>query len=385
MAEQENIPLLQGVRVVELGQFLAGPFGGVILGDMGAEVVKVEVPGRGDDGRRMGQPFDGGDALIFRDINRGKKSVAIDFQTPEGLEQLVRLIATADIVISNLRPGVVERFGIDGATLIQRFPRLVYCDLAASGHQGPMRLQPGYEPLAQAFSGLSSINGPLDGPPTRTGPSVVDLGSGMWIAISALAALRRRDMTGEGSTIRLSLLETALAWIGADVSGYLNEGRVPRRRGNAQPLLVPYDTFDTLDGPLCIAVGNDRMFDAFARSLGHAEWAAPGRYQTNATRLAHKAELAGQISALLKESPRDYWVHKLQGAGVPCSVVNTIPEMLESAQAQSLGMLTISGQTHRQSMGLPFTVNGIRPGSLAEAPVLGQHNAEIFGTPASSM
>ena len=369
---------LAGVRVVELGQFLAAPYGGMILSDLGARVVKVELPGRGDDGRRMGMPFGDGDALIFRDINRGKKSVALDFKSPQGRQAFMALVADADVVISNLRPGTVEANGIDGPALLAMFPRLVYCDLAAFGHQGPMRALPGYEPLAQAYSGLSSINGQPDGPPTRTGPSMVDLGSGMWIALSALAALRRRDATGQGAVVRLSLLETALGWISADVSGYLNEGREPVRRGNGQPLLTPYDVFGASDGPISLAVGNDAQFRQLASELGHPEWAHDPCFATNGARLAHKAQLVAQVAACLAARPRDHWVERLRAAGIPCSSVNTVPEALASPQVAALGMVRRSPVTRRGTVGLPFTIDGVRPGSELDAPALGAHNAELL-------
>ena len=369
---------LAGVRVVELGQFLAGPFGGMILADLGAEVVKVEFPGRGDDGRRMGKAFAGGDALIFRDINRGKKSVALDFKSPEGRERLLGLIGSADVVISNLRPGTVQAHGIDGPALVAMFPRLVYCDLAAFGHQGPLREQPGFEPLAQAYSGLSSVNGHADGPATRTGPSVVDLGSGMWIALSALAALRRRDRSGQGAVVKLSLLETALAWIAADVSGYLNEGREPVRRGNGQPLLTPYDVFQASDGPICLAVGNDAQFQRLASVLGFPDWAQDPELASNAARLAHKARLVDAVAQALAGHTRAHWSALLQAAGVPCSVVNSIPEALATPQVGALGMVRVSPLTQRSTVSLPFTIDGLRPGSDADSPALGAHNAEIL-------
>jgi len=370
---------LHGIRVIELGQFLSAPYGGMILSDLGAEVIKVEMPGRGDDGRRMGAAQAGGDALIFCDLNRGKKSVAVDIKSAAERERLMRLMGTADIVINNLRPGVVEACALDGPTLLQRFPRLVYCDLSAFGHEGPMRLQPGFEPLAQAFSGLSSINGYPDGGPTRTGPSIVDLGSGMWIALAALAALLRRQRDGRGSVIRLSLLETALGWISADVSGYLNEGRFPQRRGNGQPLLAPYDVFPASDGAISLAIGNDAQFRRFAAELGHPEWADAPEFATNVARIAHKAALADLIAERLKTRTRDEWIDQFQQSGVPCSKVNTIPEALESAQVASLQMVRTSPVTGRASVGLPFTMDGFRPGSLSGSPFLGVHDALLAG------
>ncbi len=365
---------LDGLRVVELGQVLSAPFGGMIFSDLGAEVIKVERPGEGDDGRRMGPHFQGGDALIFRDLNRGKASVTIDFKSPDGLHDLLALIGTADIVISNLRPGVAEAHGFDAPTLQARFPRLIYCTLSAFGHHGPMKERPGYEPLVQAFSGMASVNGYADNAPVRTGSSVVDLGSGMWIVLSALAALRRRDATGQGSVINLSLLETALTWVSSDSSSFLNEGRTPAPRGNGHPLLVPYEAFPTSDGPLMIAIGNDRQFQKFAAVLGHPGWADDPDFARNASRLANRERLVGLIRPITTGRSRAEWVSVLAGQGVPCAEFNSIPEALASEQVKALGIVNQSPQTGRQMSGLPFTVDGYRPGSPSAAPAVGEHN-----------
>jgi len=378
MSEQ-TADWLQGIRIIELGQFLSAPYGGMILSDLGAEVIKVEEPLHGDAARRMGQPFGDGDALLFRDLNRGKRSVTLDFKSESGRAALLRLVETADVVISNLRPGIVAQHGIDGPTLVARFPRLVYCDLSAFGQRGPLATLPGFEPLAQAYSGLASVNGTPDGPPLRTGPSIVDMGSGMWIAISAMAAIRKRDQTGRGAVINLSLLDTALAWISMDVSGYLNEGRIPERRANGHPLLVPYDAFPAQDGPLVIAAGNDAQFARLAKVLGHPEWATTPEYATNAARMQHKPALVARISAILRQQPRQHWTALLQQAGVPCSSYNTIPEAIASEQVKENAVIKTSTRTHRRLVGLPFTIDGCRPGSFEEAPRLGQDNG-LVGT-----
>jgi formyl-CoA transferase len=370
---------LQGIRVIELGQFLSAPYGGMILADLGAQVIKIEEPAHGDAARRMGPRFRDGDALLFRDLNRGKQSIALDFKTEQGLDALVKLIATADVVVSNLRPGIVAQQGIDGPTLTARFPRLIYCDLSAFGQSGPLSALPGFEPLAQAYSGLASVNGTPDGPPLRTGPSIVDMGSGMWIVISALAALRKRDQTGQGAVINLSLLDTALAWVTTDISGYLNEGRTPERRANGHPLLVPYDAFPAQDGPLVIAAGNDAQFARLAKALGHSEWATQPEYATNAARLQNKHALVESISLIVKEKSREHWAQLLQKVGVPCSSYNTIPEAIASAQVEQQGIIKRSAKTQRQMVGLPFTINGYRPGSIDEAPLIGQDN-ELLNT-----
>lgn len=335
----------------------------------------MERPIDGDDGRRMGPRFEGGDALIFRDLNRGKASVAIDFKSPQGLQDLLALIGTADIVTSNLRPGVAETHGFDAPAMQARFPRLIYCTLSAFGHGGPMKERPGYEPLVQAFSGMASVNGYAENAPVRTGSSVVDLGSGMWIVLSALAALRRRDATGQGSVINLSLLETALTWVSSDSSAFLNEGRTPARRGSGHPLMVPYEAFPTSDGPLMIAIGNGRQFRRFAALLGHPGWADDPGFARNSARLANRERLIGLIRPIIAGRSRAEWVSVLAGQGVPCAEFNSIPEALGSEQVRALGIVNVSAQTGRQMCSLPFTVEGHRPGSPSAAPAVGEHDA----------
>src|SRR5258707_7763530 len=228
---------LAGIRVIELGQVLAGRFAGAVFADLGAEVIKVERPDGGDDGRRIGAAFRHGDSMTFHEFNRNKKSVTIDLKSPAGVAQLEALAATADILVHNLRPGSADALGIGGARLTSLFPRLIYCEMGAFGHQGPMRLTPGYEPIMQAFAGLSSITGEPDGPPVRMGASVCDLGTGMWTVIAALAALERRQRTGRGGIVNTSLFETALMCAGPKICGYVNEGKPVERDASGDPCI----------------------------------------------------------------------------------------------------------------------------------------------------
>jgi crotonobetainyl-CoA:carnitine CoA-transferase CaiB-like acyl-CoA transferase len=375
---------LSGLRVVELGQVLAAPFGGMIFSDLGAEVIKVERPGDGDDGRRMGPSYADGDALIFGDLNRGKASVIIDFKSSKGLDELFALVGTADIVISNLRPGVAEGCGFDAASLRAQYPRLIYCTLTAFGNSGPMRERPGYEPLVQAFSGMASLNGYAQHAPVRTGSSVVDLGSGMWIVLSALAALRKRDSTGCGSTIDLSLLETALTWANTDSSSHLNEGKSPTRRGNGHPMLVPYEAFATRDGPLMIAIGNDRQFRKFAVALGRGAWGADPDFASNSARLLNRERLISMIQPIIAERSRAEWVAALASKGVPCAEFNSLPEALASEQVGAIDFISKSARTGRLMSGLPFTLDGHRPGNPNAAPALGEHTAAILSDVATT-
>ncbi len=367
--------VLEGVRVLELGQVLAGPFAGAILADLGAQVLKLERVEGGDDARRMGPDFRHGDALNFHIFNRGKQSVALDLKSPEGLAAFERLVGEADLFIHNLRPGVPEKLGIDGPALCARHPRLIYCEISAFGHLGPMALQPGYEPLVQAFSGLSSTNGGPGDPPMRSAASMCDQGSGMWVVIGALALLHRRAQTGRGGLLNTSLLETALVWNGQKADAYVNEGRLPLRDRSGHPGFVPYEAFDTQDAPLLICCGNDRLFAKLATELGRPDWLADERFATNRARLAHKAALLDQLIPLLQAHPRADWLARLEAAGVPCAPIHSVPEALGHPQVQALGILApVPGEDFALTA-LPLTIDGQRPLPRAAAPRLGADNA----------
>jgi formyl-CoA transferase len=368
--------VLQGIRVLELGQVLAGPFAGVILADLGAEVVKLERVEGGDDARKMGPAFRNGDALNFHIFNRGKKSVAIDLKSQVGKDAFERLAAASDIFIHNMRPGVTEALGIDGPALCARHPRLVYCGISAFGDAGPMKMRPGYEPLIQAFSGLSSTNGGPGDPPMRTGASVCDQGTGMWAVIAALALLQRRSVTGRGGVVGASLLETALVWNGQKADAYVNQGKLPDRHRSGHPSFVPYEAFDTADAPLLICCGNDRLFAKFAAVLDRPEWMQDDRFATNRARLANKAALLAEMNPLLRERRRADWIASFEAAGVPCAPIHTVPEILAHPQAQALDMRHDMPGENFSLTALPFTVDGERPRPQGGAPRLGQHNAE---------
>ena len=367
--------VLDGVRVLELGQVLAGPFAGAILADLGAEVVKLERVEGGDDARRMGPAFRHGDALNFQVFNRGKQSVAIDLKTVAGRAAFERLAAESDIFVHNLRPGVPAALGIDGPSLCARHPRLIYCEISAFGHRGPMAMQPGYEPLVQAFSGLSSTNGGPDDPPMRAGASLCDQGTGMWVVIGALAMLHQRARTGRGGLLQTSLLETAMVWNGQKADAYTNTSQMPQRHRSGHPGFVPYEAFDAADGPLLICCGNDRLFAKLSAELGRPDWPADERFASNRARLKHKAALTDQLAHLLRQRPRAEWLARFEAAGVPCAPVHSLPEALAHPQSQALGMLApIPGEGFSLTA-LPMTINGVRPTPRQPAPRLGADNA----------
>jgi crotonobetainyl-CoA:carnitine CoA-transferase CaiB-like acyl-CoA transferase len=369
--------ILEGLRVLELGQVIAGPFAGAVFADLGAEVLKVERVEGGDDARHMGVPFRYGDALVFHVFNRGKKSVAIDLKSADGQAAFEQLAAQSDIFIHNLRPGVTHDMGIDGPSLCARHPRLIYCEISAFGSSGPMRLQPGYEPLIQAFSGLSSINGGPDDPPMRSGASICDQGTAMWAVIGALALLQRRHVTGKGGIVSTSLLETALTWTAQKSDAYVNEGRLPVKHRSGHPGFVPYEAFDTADMPVLICCGNDRLFVKLAHVLGRADLITDTRFATNRARLINKETLLKELQSLLRARTRAEWLQRLEAASVPCAPVQTVPEALAHPQVQALAMLqTVPGEDF-QLTALPMSIDGERPGHRRAAPRLGEHNAEF--------
>ena len=370
--------MLAGVRVIEIGQVLAGPYASTILADLGAEVVKVEKPVVGDDARHMGAAFRDGDSLHFLDINRNKASVTIDLKAPTGLKQLHALLGSADILIHNMRPGVVDALGIDSQSLCAQHPRLIYCEISGFGHRGPMSMLPAFEPVAQAFGGILSINGHPDGPPSRVAVSIVDVGTAMWTVIGALAALKRRNVTGKGGIVNTSLLETALAWAGPHIAGFLNEKRVPKRLGTAHPHLVPYQTFEAKDGAILIAAGNDRLFARLCDALG-TDWSTDQRFSGNRARIENRGELIELIEEKIAFEPREFWFSRFKKAGVPCAAVNTIPEALQDPQVAALKMLQEVPGTGVTLAALPISFDGRRPEIHRLGPQLGQDTERLLG------
>ncbi len=369
---------LAGIRVVEFGANLAGPFCGQILSDLGAEVIKVERPS-GDDCRLWGPPFIDDASVNFVAINRGKKSVAVDLDDEAQRQGLIRLIGEADIYLHNMRAGVMEKFGLDGKAMLARFPRLIYADVSAFGHVGPMARKPGYEPLLQAFSGLISVNGDPSGPPARIGASVIDYGTGMWTAIGILAALVERARTGQGCIVNTSLFETALMWMSTHVAAYTASGRLPQRQGTGHASLTPYQAFDTANGPLMVTPGNDRLWSRFCAVLGHPEWPADPRFIDNKARSAHRELLVGMIQDIMKTDTKENWAAKLDAAGVPGGPINRVDEVLADSQTEALGILDRSVDGRTAFTHAPVSFNGRRAASRGKAPATGEHTAAVLG------
>ena len=364
-----------GLTVIEISNSVAAPFAGQIFSELGAKLIKVEKP-TGDDARAWGPPFWEGASAYFQALNRNKLSVVCDLRNPDDIKALTQLIVEeADIVIQNLRPGQVEALGIDGPTLLKLKPTLIYCNLGAFGAQGPLKDRPGYDPLMQAFGGIMSTTGEPDRPAVRVGASLVDMGTGMWSVIGALGAVLERQRTGRGGVVDVSLFETAACWVSLIASHYLASGEVPGRQGSGASGIVPYKGYVTADGEVVIAAGSDKLFKKLAAVLGHPEWADDPRFIDNPNRVKNQKDLYGMIEALVAKSSTDHWIKLLEAAGIPCSPVNDLAQMLAHPQTQALGLLQNVPGTGMRFLGLPLSFDGVRPAPRSAPPTLGEHNS----------
>jgi len=368
--------MLDGVRVVEVAQALAGPMVGEVLAHLGADVIKVERP-EGDDARRWGPPFWKDTSPGFLAVNANKRSITVDLKDGAAVAWLVTLIGDADVVIQNLRPGAIDELGLGADALTARFPRLVYCSVWAFGNTGPMRLKPGYEPMLQAFSGLMMMNGDEGGPPTRVGTSILDYGTGLWAAVGVLAALVRRAATGKGCVVDASLYETGLAWLKGHYASFSTSGVIPERHRTGSHRVVPFESFETSTGPIIIAAGNDRLFAKLATVLGRPEWAKDAKYATNAARVANKPTLLAEIAQIFETASKGEWIDRLEAAGVPCAVINTLPDAAATPQADALGIVQKVPGHDYTLIGLPLSFDRARPTIRRAPPAIGEHDAEV--------
>ena len=378
-----DIPALENARsgpfaglvVVELGHSVAAPFAGQILGEMGAQVIKIE-KADGDDARKWGPPFWEGASAFFQALNRNKQSVVCELRDPAQLGALKQLICEkADIVIQNLRPGHVEKLGLDGASLLQLKPSLIYCNLGAFGREGPLKDRPGYDPLMQAFGGIMSTTGEPGRPSVRVGASIVDMGTGMWAVIGILTALHERHASGEGRLVDVSLFETASCWVSLLAAQYMASGQLAGRQGSGSPGIVPYKGYATLDGEIVVAAGSDALFRTLAGALGRPEWQGDARFIDNPSRVAHQAQLYAMIDAIMAQRTTAHWIDCLEAVGVPCSPVNDLAQMLAHPQTSALGLVQEVPGTGMKFVGLPLSFDGQRPTPVSAPPRLGEHNA----------
>jgi len=377
---------LEGIKVLDLSRVLAGPWCTQLLADLGAEVIKIERPGAGDDTRHWGPPWFGeGDSRVaayFLSCNRGKKSAAIDFAQAEGAELVRKLATQADVVIENFKVGGLEKFGLDRASLCEANPRLIYASITGFGQDGPYADRAGYDFIIQGMGGMMSITGIPDnepgGGPMRVGVAVVDLFTGMYAAVSILAALFRREKTGEGGHIDMALFDTQLAVLANQVSNALVSGKDPPRQGNTHPNIVPYQPFDAADKPLIVAVGNDHQFARLAEICGHSEWASDERFATNGARVANREEIVRLIGECIRQRSASEWFEKLDSAGIPAGPINSISEALANVQAQHREMVRrIAGVP---LVGSPVRLDGERADSGLPPPGLGEHTDEVLGS-----
>lgn len=362
-----------GLVVVELGHSVAAPFAGQILGELGAEVIKIE-KADGDDARRWGPPFWEGAGAFFQNLNRNKQSVVCEMRDPAQVEALRQLIDDrADIVLQNLRPGHVEKLGLDGPSLLKRKPALIYCNLGAFGAVGPLRDRPGYDPLMQAFGGIMSTTGEPGRPSVRVGASIVDMGTGMWAVIGILTALYQRQTSGRGQVVDVSLFETASTWVSLLATQVLASGEMAPKQGSGSPGIVPYKAYTTQDGEVVIAAGSNALFRALAKTLDHPEWADDPRFIDNPNRVTHQALLYGMIDPLIASQPTAHWIAALEAVGVPCAPINDLAQMLAHPQTQALGLVQDVPGTGMRFPGLPLSFDGQRPHPRSGPPSLGQH------------
>ena len=372
---------LTGIEVLDVTTSIAGPYCAQILAALGADVIKVERPDTGDDGRAWGPPFWNGEGTMFLSANAGKRSLAISLRDPRGREALLRLADGADVFLQSLRPGLADDLGLGADTLRERNPRLVYCSVGAYGHVGPLRHEPGYDALMQAAGGLISITGEPGRPGVRVGSSLIDQGTGTWAALGVLAALLERDRTGEGSVVDVSLYETALGYIGYHLAGYLADGTIPHGQGTRFPMVAPYQVFPTRDGELMIAGGNDRLFAAICSVLDLPELVDDPRFRTNALRVEHREALCDVLTGRLVQDDTDAWRQRLADAGVPAAPVADVADVANAPQTEALGMLQPLPHPEIPALrltALPLSFDGERAKHHSPPPRIGQDTASIL-------
>jgi crotonobetainyl-CoA:carnitine CoA-transferase CaiB-like acyl-CoA transferase len=384
---------LAGLRVLELARILAGPWVGQTLADLGADVVKIERPGTGDDTRTWGPPFvpatDGGDlsAAYYHSCNRGKRSVAVDFETAEGRETVRRLAAHADVLVENFKVGGLAKYGLDHASLRALNPRLIYCSITGFGQDGPYAERAGYDFMIQAMGGLMDVTGDPQGEPQKVGVAVSDIFTGVYSVVAILAALRQRDQTGAGCHIDMALYDCTVAVLANQALNHLVSGAVPKRLGNAHPNIVPYQVFPVADGHVVIAVGNDGQFAKLCRILGEPELAENPDYRTNGLRVKHREALVARVAGLTRPWTRDRLLAALEAQHVPAGPINTVADVFADPQVRHRRMRVDLGcpgaeNGHVPSVRSPILMDGVAAVAGRASPALGEHTAEVLGDPA---
>jgi glutaryl-CoA transferase len=380
---------LDGIKVLDLSRVLAGPWCTQLLADLGADVIKIEKPGSGDDTRHWGPPWHGdGDervAAYFLSANRGKRSAAIDFSRSEGAALVRRLAADADVVVENFKVGGLRKFGLDSDALRKADPRLIYASITGFGQDGPYADRAGYDYIIQGMGGLMSITGERDdragGGPQRVGIAVTDVITGMYAGLAIAAAIAHRERSGEGQLIDLALFDSIVAFCSNQVLGYWCSGRVPVRHGNAHPNIVPYEVFPAADRPIILAVGNDGQFAAFCRVAGRPDLASDPRFRTNPDRVRNRATLVPMVAEIVRARPAGEWVRALAEAGVPCGPVNDLAQVFEDPQAVHRGLkveIPHPAGVPCPTVASPMRFSATPVGYGAPPPLLGQHTREVL-------
>jgi crotonobetainyl-CoA:carnitine CoA-transferase CaiB-like acyl-CoA transferase len=372
---------LKGLRVIDFSRVVAGPYSTMLLGDMGAEVVKIERPGEGDDSRSWGPPFRGEVSTYFLGLNRNKQSVALDLATERGAALAQRLVATADVVVESFRPGVMNRLGLGYETLRAINPRLIYCAISAFGQDGPYADRPGYDLMISALGGLMSITGTPGGEPVKVGVAMIDVATGLHAALGVVSALNHRTVTGEGQRVDISLLGTELAVLINAASQYLIGGSVAEPQGSSHANVVPYQAFPTSDGHVLLGSPNDKLFRVLATALGRPEWRTDPRFLTNDARIAHRAELIPMIAQITATESTAHWVDTLSRTGAPVAPINRMDAVFKDPQVQHLAQ--VAEVEHPMYGRMPVVTSALRMSATPPvvgdaAPRLGQHTAEVL-------
>ena len=371
---------LSGLVVIEIGHSIAAPYAGMILGELGAEVIKVENPKGGDACRGWGPPFLEGAATCFHAVNRAKSGITIDLADTADAARLKALILDrADVVIHNLKAGALDRYGLGAAELIAAKPALVCCNLGAFGATGPLRERPGYDPMMQAYSGLMSLLGEDGRPPVRVPASIVDMGAGMWSVIGILAALQERGRTGRGGIVDTSLYETGLAWMSIYLAGFLANREIPARHGSGVDMIVPYQAFAAADGYMMVAAGNDNLFRRLCTVIDRPGLAEDPHFQGNQDRVVHRAELVPLLAEIFATRKRAHWAELLEAAGIPNGPINTLDQVVADPQTRALGIIQTKAGSELGLVGLPLSFDGVRPAFAKAAPTLGEDNDAKLG------
>ena len=381
---------LSGIKVLDLSRILAGPSAAQLLGDLGADVVKVEKPEEGDDTRKWGPPYVRGtsgeeteESAYYLAANRNKRSIAIDIASDAGRALVHRLIAHADVLVENYKVGGLARYGLAYEQIKDRYPRLVYCSVTGFGHTGPYASRPGYDFLIQGMGGIMSLTGVPDGEPMKVGVGIADVMTGMYAAVGILAALQHRQRSGEGQHIDISLFDTQVSWLVNAGTNYLTDGELPTRLGNGHPNIVPYQVFSTADAPMILAVGNDAQFRRFCEVAGLDQLASDERYATNPMRIRHRTALCELVDTALRTQPRELWLRELEAAGVPCGPVNNLQEVFSDPHVKARGaeLRMPCDWAADGEIGLlanPLKMSATPPSYRRAPPRLNEHAAEVL-------